>query len=119
MRTQTFTGATSREVLQKVRQALGDDALILSNRACEGGMIEVVALAASALNVAGADEFAGKTGTAEVQAEDCPDNRGWFIGFAPSADPRIAIAAVIECTPGFGGETAGPVATAVMEALLN
>jgi penicillin-binding protein A len=74
---------------------------------------------ASALNVAGADEFAGKTGTAEVQAEDCPDNRGWFIGFAPSADPRIAIAAVIECTPGFGGETAGPVATAVMEALLN
>src|SRR5688500_628703 len=52
MRTQTFTGATSREVLQKVRQALGDDALILSNRACEGGMIEVVALAASALNVA-------------------------------------------------------------------
>jgi flagellar biosynthesis protein FlhF len=52
MRTQTFTGATSREVLHKVRQALGEDALILSNRACEGGMIEVVALAASALNVA-------------------------------------------------------------------
>ncbi len=49
MRTQTFTGATSREVLQKVKQALGDDALILSNRNCDGG-IEVVAFAASAFN---------------------------------------------------------------------
>ena len=74
---------------------------------------------ASGLSVAGADEFAGKTGTAEVQAEDCPDNRGWFIGFAPTDDPQIAIAAVIECTAGFGGETAGPVATQVMEALLE
>jgi peptidoglycan glycosyltransferase len=74
---------------------------------------------ASALSVAGVDEFAGKTGTAEVQAEDCPDNRGWFIGFAPTQDPQIAIAAVIECTSGFGGETAGPVATQVMEALLE
>ncbi|HYI85883.1 MAG TPA: flagellar biosynthesis protein FlhF [Burkholderiales bacterium] len=51
MRTQTFTGATSREVLHKVRQALGEDALILSNRGVEGG-IEVVALSASALNIA-------------------------------------------------------------------
>jgi peptidoglycan glycosyltransferase len=74
---------------------------------------------ASSLSVAGADEFAGKTGTAEVQAEDCPDNRGWFIGFAPTQDPQIAVAAVIECTSGFGGETAGPVATQVMEALLE
>ena len=74
---------------------------------------------ASALSVAGADEFAGKTGTAEVQAEDCPDNRGWFIGFAPSDGPQAAVAAVVECTAGFGGETAGPIATDVMEVLLN
>jgi flagellar biosynthesis protein FlhF len=46
MRTQIFTGATSREVLHKVKEALGDDALILSNRARDG-VIEVVALAAS------------------------------------------------------------------------
>src|SRR5829696_3630401 len=46
MRTHTFSGATSREVLQKVKHALGDDALILSNRAVHGG-IEVVALCAS------------------------------------------------------------------------
>jgi cell division protein FtsI/penicillin-binding protein 2 len=42
-----------------------------------------------------------------------------LIGFAPSADPQIAVAAVIECTTGFGGETAGPIATDVMEVLLN
>jgi penicillin-binding protein A len=74
---------------------------------------------ASALDVAGADTFAGKTGTAEAQGADCPNNRGWFIGFAPTDDPQIAVAAVIECTAGFGGETAGPIATQVMEALLN
>jgi flagellar biosynthesis protein FlhF len=42
----SFSGATSREVLQKVKQALGDDALIVSNREVDGG-IEVVALAAT------------------------------------------------------------------------
>lgn len=44
-----FVGASSREVLQKVRQALGDDALIVSNRPVHGG-IEITALAASALS---------------------------------------------------------------------
>jgi penicillin-binding protein A len=73
---------------------------------------------ASALSVAGADEFAGKTGTAEVDIE-AGINRGWFIGFAPSQDPQVAVAAVVERTSGFGGETAGPIATDVMEVLLN
>jgi peptidoglycan glycosyltransferase len=72
---------------------------------------------AAGLSVAGADEFAGKTGTAEIDVE-AGINRGWFIGFAPSEDPQIAVAAVIERTSGFGGETAGPVATDVMATLL-
>ncbi len=48
MTPQKFVGATSREVLHKVKQALGDDALIVSNRPFGQG-IEVTALAASAL----------------------------------------------------------------------
>jgi len=72
---------------------------------------------ASALSVAGADEFAGKTGTAEIDPA-AGINRGWFIGFAPSADPQVAVAAVVERTSGFGGETAGPIATDVMASLL-
>ena len=48
MNPRKFTGKTSREVLQKVRQALGPDALILANRPFEGG-IELTAIASSAM----------------------------------------------------------------------
>jgi flagellar biosynthesis protein FlhF len=51
MRMHSFSGATSREVLQKVKQALGDDALIVSNREV-AGRIEVVALAAADATIA-------------------------------------------------------------------
>ncbi len=71
---------------------------------------------ASGLSVDGV-EFAGKTGTAEIDLEGT--NQPWFIAFAPSQDPQIAVAATIErCQGCFGGETAGPIATAVMESLL-
>ncbi|HEY8001986.1 MAG: peptidoglycan D,D-transpeptidase FtsI family protein [Vicinamibacteria bacterium] len=63
--------------------------------------------------------FAGKTGTAEVDVE-AGINRPWFIGFAPAADPQIAVAVMLErCQGCFGGEVAGPIATQVMESLLN
>jgi penicillin-binding protein A len=72
---------------------------------------------ASALSVDGVS-FAGKTGTAEKDIAERL-NQPWFIGFAPSDDPQIAVAATIEsCTGCFGGEVAGPVATQVMETLL-
>ena len=48
MTPRTFTGTTSREVLRKVRAALGDDAMIVSNVSVEGG-IEITALAGNAL----------------------------------------------------------------------
>jgi penicillin-binding protein A len=73
---------------------------------------------ASGLTVDGV-EFAGKTGTAEIDIE-AGINQPWFIGFAPADDPQIAVAATIErCTGCFGGEVAGPIATAVMESLLG
>jgi peptidoglycan glycosyltransferase len=63
--------------------------------------------------------FAGKTGTAEVDPA-AGINRPWFIGFAPAADPQIAVAVMLEkCQGCFGGEVAGPIATQVMESLLN
>jgi penicillin-binding protein A len=63
--------------------------------------------------------FAGKTGTAEVDVE-AGINRPWFIGFAPADDPQIAVAVMLEtCTGCFGGEVAGPIATQVMESLLQ
>lgn len=62
-------------------------------------------------------EVGGKTGTAEVR-EACP-NQAWFIGFAPLRDPRVAVAATVECTSGTGGVIAAPIAKAVMESLLR
>jgi penicillin-binding protein A len=73
---------------------------------------------ASNLSVAGTS-FAGKTGTAEIDVE-ASINQPWFITFAPAEDPQIAVAATVErCTGCFGGDTAGPIATAVMETLLD
>lgn len=73
---------------------------------------------AAGLSVSGV-EFAGKTGTAEIDIE-ARINRPWFIGFAPAQDPQIAIAAMLErCTGCTGGEVAGPIATGVMEALVR
>ena len=72
---------------------------------------------ASGLTVDGV-VFAGKTGTAEIDLEGL--NQPWFIGFAPAQDPQIAVAATIErCQGCFGGTVAGPIATQVMESLLN
>ncbi len=66
----------------------------------------------------GGTTFAGKTGTAEIQIDEGL-NQVWFIGFAPVEDPQIAVAATVErCTGCFGGDTAGPIATAVMQDLL-
>jgi peptidoglycan glycosyltransferase len=67
---------------------------------------------------------AGKTGTAETPYnESCgggtAENQAWFIGFAPAEDPKIAIAATIECTEKFGGDIAAPIFRDVAETILN
>ena len=47
-------------------------------------------------------------------------NQPWFIAFAPADNPQVAVAATIErCQGCFGAEVAGPVATQVMDSLLN
>lgn len=67
----------------------------------------------------GGTTFAGKTGTAEINIEE-DLARPWFIAFAPADDPQIAIAVTTDpCTGCFGGTNAGPIATAVMNELLN
>ncbi|MFF5262460.1 penicillin-binding transpeptidase domain-containing protein [Actinomadura viridis] len=60
--------------------------------------------------------IAGKTGTAE-QGPGNPNAR-WFSGFAPVQNPRYAFAVVTEGT-GSGGENAGPIAGAIMQAVLR
>jgi peptidoglycan glycosyltransferase len=67
---------------------------------------------------------AGKTGTAETPGNKAcgggeDENQAWFIGFAPADDPKIAIAASVECTPEFGNDVAAPIFRDVAEAILN
>nr|WP_175802263.1 flagellar biosynthesis protein FlhF [Burkholderia anthina] len=49
MNIRKFTGATSRDALRLVREALGADAVVLSNRSLDDGSVEIVALADSDL----------------------------------------------------------------------
>jgi penicillin-binding protein A len=70
----------------------------------------------TAANVGGLN-VAGKTGTAETGVSGL--NTAWFIAFAPADAPKIAIAAIVERTPEFGGTIAAPIAARVIEAYLR
>ncbi|HVS99868.1 MAG TPA: penicillin-binding protein 2 [Solirubrobacterales bacterium] len=68
-------------------------------------------------------QVAGKTGTAETPGNAAcgggeEENQAWFIGFAPANDPKIAIAASVECTEQFGNDVAAPIFRDVAEAIL-
>jgi penicillin-binding protein A len=69
-------------------------------------------------------QVAGKTGTAETPGNEAcgggqEENQAWFMGFAPANDPKIAIAASVECTEQFGNDVAAPIFRDVAEAILN
>jgi peptidoglycan glycosyltransferase len=67
---------------------------------------------------------AGKTGTAQSGQEDVPPY-AWFTSFAPADDPQVAVAVMIQSAPGTergeiaGGALGGPIARAVMEAVIE
>lgn len=61
---------------------------------------------------------AGKTGTAQVRKEGEPTTLAWFVGYAPAAAPRLAVAVLVEGVPALrtdygGGATAAPIAKSV------
>jgi penicillin-binding protein 2 len=61
---------------------------------------------------------AGKTGTSEFQVREGRIKRAWFIGFAPSNDPQVAVAVLIE-DANSGGHTAAPVAGAILAGIFQ
>jgi peptidoglycan glycosyltransferase len=69
-------------------------------------------------------EVAGKTGTAQSGVEGKPPY-AWYVSFAPADDPQVAVAVMIESIPGqdtdeiAGGLLGGPIAKAVMEAVIR
>ncbi|MCG5219667.1 penicillin-binding transpeptidase domain-containing protein [Streptosporangium soli] len=75
---------------------------------------------ASAAQISGIN-VGGKTGTAETA--EGQDPHAWFISFAPAEDPKVAVAVIVESgsagSDASGGQTAAPIAKAVMEAVLR
>ena len=69
-------------------------------------------------------DVAGKTGTAQSGVEGQPPY-AWFTSFAPAEDPQVAVAVMIQEAPGTasgeiaGGALGGPIAKAVMEAVIG
>jgi peptidoglycan glycosyltransferase len=81
-------------------------------------MMESVVTGGTATNVQiPGVRLAGKTGTAETGVNGKYDT--WFIAFAPAQDPKVAVAVALENQTGFGATTAGPIAQALIEAILR
>jgi peptidoglycan glycosyltransferase len=67
-------------------------------------------------------EVGAKTGTAQSTPERPP--YAWFVSFAPSDNPKVAVAVLVESSDTArdeiaGGRLAGPIAKSVMEAVLG
>ena len=67
-------------------------------------------------------EVAGKTGTAQSTADRPP--YAWFVSFAPANDPKVAVAVLVQSSDTTrseigGGALGGPIAKAIMEAVIN
>jgi len=62
--------------------------------------------------------YGGKTGTVETDGGNGP-NTTWFVAYAPSQHPKIALAVFMERTGGYGAEVAAPVARDIIAGYLK
>jgi len=62
--------------------------------------------------------FSGKTGTAETDNGNGP-NTTWFIAWAPSDHPKIAMAVFVDRSGGYGSTVAAPIAREIMVKYFN
>ncbi len=60
--------------------------------------------------------WGGKTGSAEHNASK--QTHGWFVGFAPADNPKIAICVLVEAA-GHGGDVAAPIAKEIVKRYLT
>ncbi len=81
-----------------------------------GAMRRVVSTGTGSAAAIEGISFAGKTGSADTRQTE--RSHAWFIGFAPTDKPRIAIAVLLEAA-GRGGEEAAPVARSVVSQYLK
>lgn len=58
--------------------------------------------------------FSGKTGTAETGQNGSGANTTWFIAWAPSDRPRLAMAVFVDRSGGYGASVAAPIARDIL-----
>ncbi|MCW3584656.1 flagellar biosynthesis protein FlhF [Burkholderia cenocepacia] len=90
MNIRKFTGATSRDALRLVREALGADAVVLSNRTLDDGSVEIVALADSDLAAVAPPAARPRVATSRVP-ESVPAAAVPGIVSRPGIAPRPAV----------------------------
>ncbi|WP_175720977.1 flagellar biosynthesis protein FlhF [Burkholderia anthina] len=103
MNIRKFTGATSRDALRLVREALGADAAVLSNRTLDDGSVEIVALADSDLAAVAPSAAARPRASAPRAPESVPAAAVPGIVSRPSAAPPPARPAGNPYAAGAGG----------------
>ncbi len=62
--------------------------------------------------------FSGKTGTVETAGGNGP-NTTWFIAWAPTAHPRLALAVFVDRSGGYGATVAAPIARQILVNYFN
>jgi penicillin-binding protein 2 len=62
--------------------------------------------------------FSGKTGTVETDGGNGP-NTTWFVAWAPTAHPRIALAVFVDRSGGYGATVAAPIARQILVSYFN
>ncbi len=62
--------------------------------------------------------FSGKTGTVETDGGDGP-NTTWFIAWAPTVHPRLALAVFVDRSGGYGATVAAPIARQILVNYFN
>jgi penicillin-binding protein 2 len=62
--------------------------------------------------------FSGKTGTVETEGGNGP-NTTWFIAWAPTAHPRLALAVFVDRSGGYGATVAAPIAREILVDYFN
>lgn len=77
-------------------------------------MVGVVTSGSGSSAALASTQIAGKTGTAENEGSA----HAWFIGFDATDDPQVAVAVLVE-EGGLGGQVAGPIAQAVLSAVID
>jgi penicillin-binding protein 2 len=101
---------------QVIRQIPGSNVAFENERA---GMAKVTDPGGTAygLKIAGLP-FSGKTGTAET-GNGSGANTTWFIAWAPSDHPKVAMAVFVDRSGGYGASVAAPIARQILVQYFN